>query len=120
MALAEVAELKTPAKSWVPAKKQLFINGKWLDAKSGKTFDVENPATGDVIAKVAEGDKADIDAAVKAARKAFESGPWKDMSTSERGKIIWKIGDLILENADELANIIEERARLGFNRIAVS
>ena len=58
MALAEVAELKTPAKSWVPAKKQLFINGKWLDAKSGKTFDVENPATGDVIAKVAEGDKA--------------------------------------------------------------
>ena len=105
MALAEVAELKTPAKSWVPAKKQLFINGKWLDAKSGKTFDVENPATGDVIAKAAEGDKADIDAAVKAARKAFESGPWKDMSTSERGKIIWKIGDLILANADELAEL---------------
>ena len=105
MSLAEVKELKSPVKKWVPAKKQLFINGKWVDAKSGKTFEVENPATEDIVANVAEGDKADIDEAVKAARKAFESGPWKDMSASERGKIVWKIGDLILKYADELAEL---------------
>ena len=105
MSLAEVKELKSPVKKWVPAKKQLFINGKWVDAKSGKTFDVENPATGDIVAQAAEGDKADIDEAVKAARKAFESGPWKDMSASERGKLVWKIGDLILKYADELAEL---------------
>ena len=105
MSLAEVKELKSPVKKWVPAKKQLFINGKWVDAKSGKTFDVENPASGDIVAQAAEGDKADIDEAVKAARKAFESGPWKDMSASERGKIVWKIGDLILKYADELAEL---------------
>ena len=105
MALAEVAELKSPAKSWVPSKKQLLIGGKWVDAKSGKTFDVENPATGDIVAQVADGKKEDIDEAVKAARKAFESGPWKDMSASERGKIVWKIGDLILKYADELAEL---------------
>ena len=105
MALAEVAELKSPVKSWVPSKKQLLIGGKWVDAKSGKTFDVENPATGDIVAKVADGRKEDIDQAVKAARKAFESGPWKDMSASERGKIVWKIGDLILKYADELAEL---------------
>ena len=105
MALAEIKELKSPVKKWVPVKKQVFINGKWVDAKSGKTFEVENPATGDVVANVAEGDKADIDEAVKSARKAFESGPWKDMSASERGKIVWKIGDLILKYADELAEL---------------
>ena len=105
MALAEVAELKSPVKSWVPSKKQLLIGGKWVDAKSGKTFDVENPATGDIVAQVADGKKEDIDEAVKAARKAFESGPWKDMSASERGKIVWKIGDLILKYADELAEL---------------
>ena len=92
MALAEVAELKSPVKSWVPSKKQLLIGGKWVDAKSGKTFDVENPATGDIVAQVADGRKEDIDEAVKAARKAFESGPWKEMSASERGKLVWKIG----------------------------
>ena len=105
MALAEVAELKSPVKSWVPSKKQLLIGGKWVDAKSGKTFDVENPATGDIVAQVADGRKEDIDEAVKAARKAFESGPWKDMSASERGKLVWKIGDLILKYADELAEL---------------
>ena len=60
MALAEVSELKSPVKSWVPAKKQLLIGGKWVDAKNGKTFDVENPATGDIVAQVADGKKEDI------------------------------------------------------------
>jgi phenylacetaldehyde dehydrogenase len=85
--------------------KKMLINGKWVAAASGKTFEVTNPATGNVIAHVAEGDKADIDAAVQAARRAFESGPWATMTPSDRGKIIWRIGDLILKYADELAEL---------------
>src|SRR5579872_6794351 len=85
--------------------KKIFIGGKWLDAASGKTFATLNPATGDVLAHVAEGDRADIDAAVRAARKAFEEGPWSKMTASERGKIIWKIGDLIEAHAEELASL---------------
>ena len=85
--------------------KKLLINGKWVAASSGKTFEVTNPATGQVIAHVAEGDKADIDAAVQAARKALESGAWATMTPSERGKIIWRIGDLISQHRDELAEI---------------
>ena len=66
--------------------KKLLINGKWVAAKSGKTFETLNPATEEVLALVAEGDKADVDEAVKAARKAFEDGKWSKMDrTSERG-----------------------------------
>ena len=71
----------------------------------GKTFEVKNPATGATIARVAEGDKADIDLAVRAARRAFESGPWPAMTASERGKIVWRIGDLISKYTDELAEL---------------
>src|SRR5579863_5346497 len=85
--------------------KKMLINGKWVAAASGKTFEVTNPATGQVIGHVAEGDKADIDAAVQAARKALESGAWATMTPSERGKIIWRIGDLISQHRDELAEI---------------
>jgi aldehyde dehydrogenase (NAD+) len=56
---------------------KMLIDGKWVDSASGKTFETINPATGEVIANVAEGDKADVDKAVKAARKAFEKGPWR-------------------------------------------
>ena len=58
------------------APRKLFIDGQWTEAASGKTFETPNPATGETIAKVAEGDAEDIDRAVKAARKAFEGGPW--------------------------------------------
>ncbi len=85
--------------------KKLFINGKWVAAASGKTFEVKDPATGATIAHVAEGDKADIDAAVKAARAAFESGPWPNMTPSERGKLVWRIGELIAKHADEFAEL---------------
>ena len=73
----------------------LFIGGKWLDSVSGKTFATINPATGETICQVAEGDKADIDLAVKAARKAFEDGPWPKMNASERGRLLNKLADLI-------------------------
>src|SRR5437763_3515008 len=81
----------------------LFIGGKWQDSVSGKTFPTLNPATGEVICQVAEGDKADIDRAVSAARKAFEEGPWPKMSASERGRLLNKLADLIEKEREELA-----------------
>ena len=83
-------------KSFVKERRKLLIDGKWADAASGKTFPVENPATGEVIAQAAECDKKDIDRAVKAARRAFESGSWPRLSPYERGRLVWKLGDLIL------------------------
>jgi len=85
--------------------RQLFIDGKWADAASGKTFETPDPSTGDALASVAEGDAEDIERAVKAARRAFDEGPWGGLTASDRGRIIWKIGDLILEHADELAQL---------------
>src|SRR5215469_4742642 len=85
--------------------RKLFINGQWVDAASGHTFDTPNPATGETLAAVAEGDAEDINRAVGAARHAFDDGPWSRMTPSDRGRMIWKIGDLILEHADELAQL---------------
>src|SRR5438132_676735 len=82
---------------------KMLINGKWVDSVSGKTFPTTNPATGETICQVAEGDKADVDLAVKAARKAFESGPWPKMSASQRGKLLNNLAELIEQNAEELA-----------------
>jgi aldehyde dehydrogenase (NAD+) len=102
MATATAAK---PRKAQAPKVKDqpLLIGGKWVDSKSGKTFETLNPATGDVICHVAEGDKADIDMAVKAARKAFESGPWPKMNASDRGRLLHKLADAIEANIDELA-----------------
>ncbi len=82
---------------------KLFINGKWVDSISGKTFDTLNPATEDILTSVAEGDNVDIDLAVAAARKAFEDGPWRKMDARDRGRILFKITDLVEKNKDELA-----------------
>ena len=90
---------------FIGAPRQLFIDGQWADAASGKTFETPNPATGETLAQVAEGEAEDINRAVKAARRAFEEGPWSRMTPSERGRIIWRIGDLILEHLDELAQL---------------
>jgi phenylacetaldehyde dehydrogenase len=83
----------------------MLINGKWVDAASGKTFPTYNPATGEVLAQVAEGDREDIDRAVAAARAAFDKGPWKDTTPSERGRLIWKLADLIEKHAEEFAQL---------------
>jgi phenylacetaldehyde dehydrogenase len=91
--------------AFVGAPRQLFIGGQWANAASGRTFETPNPATGETLAQVAEGEAEDIDRAVKAARRAFEDGPWSRMTTSERGRLIWRIGDLILEHLDELAQL---------------
>jgi aldehyde dehydrogenase (NAD+) len=99
------ATAKTPVAIKAPTVKdqKLFIDGKWLDSVSGKTFETLNPATGAAICQVAEGDKADVDLAVKAARKAFEAGPWSKMSAAERGRLLHKLADLVDHHKEELA-----------------
>ncbi len=84
---------------------KMLIDGKWRDSQSGKTFETINPATEEVITQVAEGDAADIDLAVKAARKAFESGPWRTMDARDRGRLMNKLADLIESHLDELAEL---------------
>jgi acyl-CoA reductase-like NAD-dependent aldehyde dehydrogenase len=85
--------------------KKMFIGGRWVDAASGKTFDTLDPSTGEVLAKVAEGDAQDIDRAVAAARKSFDSGVWRDLPPAERAKALWRVGDLIEEHGLELAQL---------------
>ena len=85
--------------------KKLFIGGKWVESASGKTFDTIDPSTGEVLARVAEGGAEDIDRAVAAARKAHESGVWRDLPPAERAKALWRAGDLIEERANEFAQL---------------
>jgi aldehyde dehydrogenase (NAD+) len=83
---------------------KLLINNRWVPSESGKTFATINPSTGEEICQVAEADAADIDKAVKAARAAFE-GPFRKMRASERGRLLYRLADLIEANADELARL---------------
>ena len=82
---------------------ECFIGGRWIPAASGKTFETINPATEEVLAQVAEGDAEDVDAAVLAARDALENGPWGKMDARDRGRLMYKLADLIEEELDELA-----------------
>ena len=82
---------------------KILINNRWVSSRSGKTFPTINPATGEEICQVAEADVADVEEAVKAAREAFENGPWPKMSAAERGRLLYKLADLVEEHADELA-----------------
>lgn len=105
-AVAEsIIQTSNQIQNFINKPKNLLIDGQWVPAKSGKTFEVYDPSTGEVIAHAAEGDKPDIDVAVKSARKAFEHGPWPKMSASERGRLLHRIGDLILDNLEELAEL---------------
>ena len=98
-------QMHNHVQEFVSTPRKMFIDGKWVEAASGKTFPTYNPATGEVLAQIAEGDREDIDRAVKAARRAFESGPWHEMTASQRGRIIWKLGDLIEEHLEEFAQL---------------
>lgn len=82
---------------------QCFIGGKWIPAASGKTFDTIHPATEEVVAQVAEGDAADVDLAVDAARAQFDGGEWSQMDARDRGRLMYKLADAIEAEADELA-----------------
>ena len=85
-------------------RKQLFIDNAWRDASAGKTIEVVNPATEEVIAEVASAEQADVDAAVAAARAALD-GPWSKLSARERGRLVWRIGERLMERADEIARL---------------
>ena len=98
--MATVTE--TAAKPTV-TETQCFIDGKWLDAASGKTFATINPATEVVIADVAEADAADVDLAVDAARRAFDEGPWRKMDARDRGRLMYKLAERMEEEAEGLA-----------------
>jgi phenylacetaldehyde dehydrogenase len=81
-----------------------LIGGKWLQSASGKTFDIHDPATGNRIGECAAGDAAEIDAAVRAARAAFE-GPWSRFTAAQRGAVLWKISELIQQNFQQLVEL---------------
>src|SRR5579862_6641357 len=83
---------------------KLLIDGKWLDAQSGATFTVENPATGEIIARAAAGGPEDVDLAVKAARRAFE-GPWSELPPMQRARLMLKLADVLEAHAEEFAHI---------------
>src|SRR5437588_11833855 len=99
--MAQTATMKRPT---APAVKEtrLFINNQWVAPVDGKTFDTYNPATGEVLAKVAHAGAADVDKAVKAARKAFETGPWAKMDAVDRGRLMFKLADLVEANKKDL------------------
>jgi phenylacetaldehyde dehydrogenase len=81
----------------------MLINNQWVESVSGKTFPVYNPATGEEMAQVAQGEARDVELAVKAARHAFDKGPWRKMTAAHRAKLIWKLADLLEANLEEFA-----------------
>lgn len=105
MPTATLEKIDPKIREFVTSKRGLLIDGKWVDAQSGRTFPVYNPATGEVLDECAAGEKADIDLAVKAARRAFEQGPWSRMTAGRRCQLIWKLADLIESHLDEFAQI---------------
>src|SRR5215510_6847572 len=105
MGIAVSTQIHPKVAEFIDKPRKMLINGKWVAAASGKTFPTYNPATGEVLAEVAEGDREDINRAVAAARNAFENGPWRKMTASERGRAIWKLADLLEENLEEFAEL---------------
>ena len=91
--------------AWLRQPRQNLIGARWVPASSGKTFDVLNPADASLLARVPDSRAEDVDRAVAAARRAFESSPWRRMTPSERGKLLWRVGDLLLKHADEFADL---------------
>jgi acyl-CoA reductase-like NAD-dependent aldehyde dehydrogenase len=104
LTVAVVQEKQLLCKDFLAKPKKLLIDGKFVEAASGKTFETINPATEEVLAKVAEGGKEDVDKAVKAARRALD-GHWGKMPAHERARLIYKLSDLIEKHADELAQL---------------
>jgi acyl-CoA reductase-like NAD-dependent aldehyde dehydrogenase len=100
-----VAEDLDVAKFLRDQPKKLFIGGRWVEAEGGKAFDVEDPATGSKLASVAEAQASDVDRAVAAARSSFDRATWSDLPPAERAKVLWKVGDMIEERADEFAQL---------------
>ncbi|MCH8890884.1 MAG: aldehyde dehydrogenase family protein [Myxococcales bacterium] len=104
-AATAIPETLASVTSFLGEEHGLLIGGHWMPAASGETFASENPAKEDTIAHVAKGGPEDIDRAVKAARLAFEDGPWRRINPSERGQLLWKLADLIEAHSDEFAQL---------------
>ncbi|MFS0781058.1 aldehyde dehydrogenase family protein [Bacillus sp. 1P06AnD] len=100
-----LGELKQGVQEFLRGTKKLYINGEFVESKSQKTFSTPNPATGETLADVYEAEAADIDAAVKAARTAFDKGYWSKMSASQRSRLMYKLADLMEEHKEELAQL---------------
>src|ERR1700734_292858 len=92
-------------RTFIGKKPRLLINGEWVEARSGKTLAVFDPASGSEIGRVAEAGREDVDRAVAAARAAFESGPWPEMLPAARQALLWRLADLIEQHAAELAEL---------------
>ncbi|HQR38974.1 MAG TPA: aldehyde dehydrogenase family protein [Blastocatellia bacterium] len=105
MSSAQGMQLDKRVTDFVARTRPMLIGGEWCDAASGKTFPTYNPATGEVLANIAEGDAEDINRAVKSARDAFDKGPWRRMTVSERGRLIWKLADLLEQHTQEFAEL---------------
>src|SRR6202522_4119907 len=101
MGIAVSLQIHPQVADFIDKPRKMLINGKWVNSISGKMFPTYNPATGEVLAQVAEGDREDIELAVRAARKAFDHGPWRRMTASERGRLIWKLADLLETHTEE-------------------
>src|ERR1017187_3001218 len=98
-------QIDSRVSDFIAKPRKMLIDGKWVNSASGKTFPTYNPATGEVLAQVAEGDCEDIDRAVKAAREAFEGDAWTYMSPSQRGRLLWKLADLLEARTEEFAQL---------------
>src|SRR4030081_743578 len=105
MGIAVSPQIHPQVADFIEKPRKMLINGKWVNAASGKTFPTYNPATGEVLAQVAEGDCEDIEQAVKAARHPFDHGPWRGRTASERGRLIWKLADLLEQHTEEFGYI---------------
>src|SRR5271168_1325417 len=90
MGIAVSPQIHPQVAEFIEKPRKMLINGQWVSSISGKTFPTYNPSTGEVLAQVAEGDRDDVEQAVKAARKAFDQGAWRRMTPSERGRLICK------------------------------
>src|SRR5215469_4026291 len=84
---------------------KLFINGEWVEGKSGKTFPVYDPSTEEVIAQVPDGTEEDVNRAVASARAAFDDGPWATTTPQERGRVLFRLADKIRQNSAMLAEL---------------
>lgn len=103
--MVQTLEIRPKVADFLKGTKRLYINGKWVDSVTGRTFDSLNPATGEVLAVLSDAHAGDVNAAVEAARKAFDEGPWSKMSAAERSRLIYKLADLMEENKEDLAQI---------------
>ena len=103
--MATTTEATSAAARFREQPKRMLIDGDWVEARHGRTLEVYDPALSEIIDHVPAGDAEDVDLAVAAARRAFEDSDWSRLTASKRGRLIWRIGDLLLEHADELAEI---------------